>query len=191
MMETILQLDYTMFEWINQDLQNGFLDWLMPWWRSKETWLFFYVALILFFIIKYRLKGFYLVVFLAIGVGVSDMISSKAIKKTVQRSRPCKHQKTNETARVLVSCGSGYSFTSSHATNHFCLAVLLILTICRRFKYLKVPLLLWAFSIAIGQVYVGVHFPMDILAGALLGSAIAWGLSKLYWSLPRLRIEQF
>ncbi len=190
-METILELDYQLFEWINQGWQNHFLDWLLPWWRAKETWIIFYLVLIVFLIYKYRLKGFYFVLFIALSVGISDTTSSKLIKKGVQRIRPCNHPGLQDSVRLLVRCGNGYSFTSSHATNHFTLAFLLLFTFCRRFKYLKLPLLLWAASIAIGQVYVGVHFPLDIVAGGLIGSLIGLGMAMIYRSLTDFRIADF
>ena len=74
--------------------------------------------------------------------------------------------------RSLVKCGGGYSFTSSHATNHFAMAAFVLVLFGRRYRWLKAPLWFWAFSISYGQVYVGVHYPLDIFGGALLGIAI-------------------
>ncbi len=190
-MEAILQMDVQVFEWINQNLHNNFLDNLMPWWRSKYTWIPFYVLLVLFVAYKYRIKAIYLVLAMAISVGVSDIISSKVIKNSVKRLRPCKNPQLKNDVKLLVRCGSGYSFTSSHATNHFTLAVFLLFTFCRRFKFLRLPLLLWAASIAFGQVYVGVHYPLDVMFGALLGTFIGWSLARLYRALIQYRIEDF
>jgi len=86
---------------------------------------------------------------------------------------------------VLAGCGGGYSFPSSHASNHFALASLLAPSWARgassRWRW---ALFLWAASIAYGQVYVGMHYPVDVLFGALLGTAIGWGASRLYCRLP-------
>lgn len=190
-METILQLDYRLFEWINQGLQNDFLDMIMPWWRSKTTWIPLYIILIVFSIVKYKLKGFYFILALALTVGISDTLSSKVIKPTVKRLRPCKTPSLNSTTHLLIRCGSGYSFTSSHATNHFAFAFFLLFTFCKRFRFLRLPLIFWAASIAFGQVYVGVHFPMDVLAGALLGAGIGIILARIYNALAAFSILEF
>lgn len=190
-METILELDYIIFEWINQDFQNSFFDMVMPWWRSKYTWIPLYILLIGFSIIKYKIKGLYYILFLTLAIGISDTMSSKVVKYSVKRVRPCNDLKIKTHSNLLVKCGSGYSFTSSHATNHFTLAVFLCLTFCRRYKFLKLPLIFWASSIALGQVYVGVHYPFDVLAGATLGTLIAIMMSYIYQRLKRIRILEF
>lgn len=190
-METILQLDYSIFEWINQDLQNAFLDSVMPWWRAKSTWVPFYVILIVFSIVKFKAKGLYFILFLVLTMGISDTMSSRVVKYSVKRLRPCNNLEIKTTANVLVRCGSGYSFTSSHATNHFTLAVFLFLTFCRRYKFLKLPLIFWAGSIALGQVYVGVHFPFDVLAGSLLGTLIGIIMARIYQNWEKIRLPEF
>jgi undecaprenyl-diphosphatase len=78
-----------------------------------------------------------------------------------------------------VSCGSGYSFTSSHATNHFCIAAFLVSvfgTYMRKWKYVWWA---WASLISIAQVYVGVHYPLDIIGGGLLGTIIGTSMGIL------------
>ena len=71
-----------------------------------------------------------------------------------------------------MDCGSGYSFTSSHATNHFAIALFLVLLWGRKHPFLRYLFPLWAASIALAQVYVGVHYPLDIFVGSLLGVGI-------------------
>jgi undecaprenyl-diphosphatase len=71
-----------------------------------------------------------------------------------------------------VRCGSGFSFTSTHATNHFAVATFLIMTLGQSFRNIKLWLWSWASIIAFSQVYVGVHFPLDVIAGGILGIII-------------------
>lgn len=182
-MDFLINIDITLFEWINQGCQNTFFDWLLPIWRNKMTWVPFYILLIIYQLAKFKLKGLYVVLALAITVGIADLVSSKVIKPTVKRLRPCKTEQVNEKANLLVKCGSGYSFTSSHAANHFALAVFLILTLVGNSGITRTGLLFWAGLIAFAQVYVGVHFPFDVVAGALLGSIIAYTTSKAFFSL--------
>jgi undecaprenyl-diphosphatase len=117
---------------------------------------------------------------LVLNFGVTDIVSSSVIKPLVERPRPCHGETMNLDVRLLVDCGSGFSFTSSHATNHFGLAFFLIFTLGKRWKYIIAPLIVWAVIVAYAQVYVGVHYPLDVLSGALLGICIAFMLSEMY-----------
>jgi undecaprenyl-diphosphatase len=81
---------------------------------------------------------------------------------------------------IIVPCGSGYSFPSAHATNHFALAVFSALTMKRLVKNIWPIAITWAALVAYAQVYVGVHFPLDVFCGALLGTAVGMITSRLY-----------
>jgi len=114
-----------------------------------------------------------MVLFAVATVGMADVVSSKLVKPAVQRVRPCNDVGLKFEVRELVHCGGGYSFTSSHATNHFAIATFLYLVLGGlRKKWIRWALLAWAASIAYGQVYVGVHYPLDVITGAVLGSLI-------------------
>jgi len=186
-MELLLQVDYRLFELINQEWTTPLLDVIFPWWREKTTWIPLYVLLLAGSIWKYRWLSIYWLVGLLLTVGLTDTLSHRVIKKNVQRPRPCHEVTTAVDSRALVDCGSGYSFTSNHASNHFGIALFLIATLGSFFKWMRWLLLFWAASIAYGQVYVGVHYPLDVVAGALLGSLVAWGVLALLrrW-VPRL-----
>jgi undecaprenyl-diphosphatase len=81
---------------------------------------------------------------------------------------------------LLDGCGAGFSFTSSHATNHFALATFLSLTFRQWMSRYTWVLFVWATSIAYAQVYAGVHYPLDIVGGAALGSGIGYLTGKFY-----------
>jgi len=171
-MDQLLHLDQSLFHFINHDCKNTFFDWLLPYWRNKYFWLPLYMLLAGSIVYQFRKKGGIWLLTLLLALGISDFVSSSVVKNQVQRIRPCNQVGFKETAHLLVPCGSGYSFTSSHASNHFSIAVALFLTVGVYWKWLRLPLLLWASSIALAQVYVGVHYPADVLAGALLGGGI-------------------
>lgn len=177
-MNFLSNIDQQLFFFINNDCHFDALNKLMPYWRSMYLWIPFYVFFVSYLVEKYGKKGWVYVLFLAVTIGAGDNISSQVIKKTVQRVRPC--TALQKDVKLLVPCGSGYSFPSSHATNHFAIAVFVGLTFVQNRKWLKTGLLLWAASIAFGQVYVGVHYPIDVLCGAILGSLIGWGIAFLY-----------
>ena len=182
-MEQVIAADQFLFELINGQAHNAVLDWVMPIWREKSTWIPLYIALAAFVGYKYRLQGLYLILALALAVGLADTVSSKIIKPSVHRLRPCNDPALKDEVQLLVDCGSGYSFTSSHASNHFAVAAFLSLTLGLHYRRIRWPLYLWAASIALGQVYVGVHFPLDIFIGAILGIIIGNIVAKTYLRL--------
>jgi undecaprenyl-diphosphatase len=149
-------------------------------------WIPLYVFLIAYMSINFGKRGWIYILAVVLTVAVADQMSSQVIKKTVKRMRPCHDEKLKMQVKLLVRCGSGYSFTSSHAANHFAVAVFFILTLFKNHKYLKITALGWAATVAIGQVYVGVHYPSDILGGAVLGAAIGWGMVYLYKKMVKI-----
>lgn len=174
MLEQIIQIDKDFFLMINQGLSNPFFDWLLPILRNPFTWSPLYLFLIIFFIKNYGRIGLLLVACILLNFAVSDGISSHLIKKNVKRIRPCNDIEFKEEVNIRVRCGAGFSFTSSHATNHFAMAVFLIFIFYRKWKPVLPIALTWAFLISFAQIYVGVHYPFDILCGAILGSLIGF-----------------
>jgi membrane-associated phospholipid phosphatase len=171
----MLNLDQELFYFINNNMHVGWLDRFAPYWRSMYFWLPVYVFFISYLLTNFNTKqaAIYLLA-LGLTVGSADIISSRLIKNTVARLRPCNDEKVKPNVKLLVNCGGGYSFTSSHATNHFAAAIFVILTFVGSRKWLRYSLLFWAASISFGQVYVGVHYPLDVLCGAILGSGVGW-----------------
>ncbi|MBC7885985.1 MAG: phosphatase PAP2 family protein [Saprospiraceae bacterium] len=163
----IFEWDIAVFEFINTDLSNAFFDWLLPMWRQPFFWVPLYIFLIAFVIINYSTKSYWFVLFVILTVSSSDLLSSRAIKKTIRRIRPCHTEYVQTIERV--PCGSGYSFTSTHAANHFAISTFLILTLGQHLRRIIPWLWAWAASVAFAQVYVGVHFPLDVIGGAILG----------------------
>jgi len=148
--------------------------------RNKYVWIPLYIFIISFTLFNIKSKGIFLVLFLLLSVGLADYTSSSVVKKTIKRPRPCRQVELQEEIVLMVHCGSGYSFTSSHATNHFALAVFIFLTLGKLGWYFRWPFILWATIIAYSQVYVGVHFPLDIISGAILGTLIGFILAILF-----------
>jgi undecaprenyl-diphosphatase len=179
-MQDIIQLDYYLFYIIHIKGNNSFLDFLLPLLRNAWFWTPFYAFLLVFFIVNFKKKSIHYILSFLLCFALSDSISSKVIKPIVKRDRPCQNQQLKPIIRPIVSCGSGKSFPSSHATNHFSMAVILVLILKKQWRNYRFILLLWAFSIAYAQVYVGVHFVVDVLVGAILGSLIAFIVYYLY-----------
>jgi undecaprenyl-diphosphatase len=182
MIDQLVQFDRDLFFAINHGLSNSFFDWLMPILRDRYTWVLLYLFIIVFSIKNYGKQGFIMLLFLAMTFGISDFLSSSVIKPNVQRLRPCNETEIKTNVNNLVDCGTGYSFPSSHATNHFGIAVFLIMMFYHKWKIILPIGIFWAASISFAQIYVGVHYPIDILTGSLLGSSIGLGMSKILLS---------
>lgn len=188
-METLLQWDGWLFTAVNGS-QIGWLDGVAPWWREKTTWIPLYLALVTWVGYRFRWKALYWLLGLALSVGLADTLSSKVIKPTVARVRPCNDPSLQATVQLRIPCGGGFSFTSSHATNHFALATFWVLTLGSYLRWLPWLSWLWAGSIALAQVYVGVHYPLDVIVGAILGIAIGNIVAKTYLRFPNWRLHQ-
>lgn len=185
MIESLLQLDYQLFHLLNGVWHNIVLDAIVPFWREKYFWAPLYLFLLTFLAYNYRSNFWVIVLFAILTVVLADQLSSGLIKPLVNRLRPCNDPSLLEMVRTLVPCGSGKSFVSSHATNHFAIAVYFIAIFGKIYRWILPVGLLWAATIAYGQVYVGVHFPLDIIGGAILGVLIG----RLTGVLARGRLE--
>jgi len=167
-------VDHALFDFINQQLANPVLDVLFPLLREKTTWIPLYVvwAFLLWRGYGWR-RTLYLLVCVAIVLTVADQLAASVFKPWIGRLRPCAEPSVAEQARILVGCGGKFGFPSNHATNHFAVATVLSLTWIRRWPG-RAAIFLWAASISIAQVYVGKHYPGDVVAGALFGSTVAF-----------------
>ncbi|MGY0040844.1 phosphatase PAP2 family protein [Pedobacter sp. NJ-S-72] len=183
MIESLHTFDVDLFLKIHRGLSNGFFDWFLPLMRNRYFWAPLYLFIIIFCFKEYKKRGWYIIGGILLTFAMGDMISSRFIKPFVSRLRPC-----NEPALVndiihRVPCGSGFSFPSAHATNHFGIAVFLIMVFYPKWKPILPIGLAWAFIISFAQIYVGVHYPIDTIAGAALGSTIGFLVSLLYKKL--------
>ena len=181
MIEQLIELDQQLFLAVNQGLANQFFDFLMPLLRNPYTWAPLYLFFIIFAIRNYKKKGIVMILLLLVTFGLGDAISASVIKPQIMRVRPCNDVPFKEQVTTRVRCGSGYSMPSSHATNHFAIGVFILMLFKRKWKPIVWLSLLWAASISFAQIYVGVHYPGDILVGALLGTAIGLFTSWLFF----------
>jgi len=172
MLETLFQWDHTVFEFVNQTFTNGFFDWLLPLLRDKYIWVPLYVFLLSFLWINYKMEGLIVSLFVILAIVISDQASSTFIKHAVERLRPCNDPQFQDQVRLIVDCGPGFSFTSSHATNHFAFSALLATLFGSRYGWVSIVAYSWAFVVSYSQIYVGVHYPLDIVGGAILGIVI-------------------
>ena len=181
----LFELDQYIFQLINLQWSHPSLDVFFLAMRNKTFWIPLYLFLLVFFALNFGKKGWIIILGLAFTIGLADSVSARLIKRTVKRARPCQELAASGNVRTLIKC-RGYSFTSNHAANHMAIAVFLFMILGRRFRKLRFPLIFWALLIGYAQIYVGVHYPTDILGGWLLGYVIGLiGFEWTSWTLQR------
>jgi undecaprenyl-diphosphatase len=178
--DNLLKLDHIIWVKLNNEWHFRLLDEIMPIMRNQYTWAPVYAFLLFFSIWKFGKKGLFWSLAYFISFALCDYISAGIIKEAVMRLRPCNDPINSLHMRLLVECGSGYSFPSSHATNHFGMSFFLYFTLGSFYKWIKPIVILWAFLVAYAQVYVGVHYPLDVCTGAILGSIIGYFMAKIF-----------
>ncbi|MCK4384981.1 MAG: phosphatase PAP2 family protein, partial [candidate division Zixibacteria bacterium] len=162
LLENLIQLDTTLFYFFNVGLQNGFFDFLMPVLTNLDYWRIPLGLMIILLLIFGKKKGRITVLFLVLGIALSDQLCNNVLKPLIQRIRPCN---VLENIHLLVNCTKAYSFPSSHAMNIFTGCILLSYS----YRKIKVILLIIAILVSYSRIYVGVHYPFDVLAGVVLG----------------------
>ncbi|MBO0936008.1 phosphatase PAP2 family protein [Fibrella sp. HMF5335] len=178
MRETINQLDTGLFLTLNR-LHAPWLDPVMVLFTERNTWIPFYVVLVGWLAWRFRQRAVGLVLTLAVAVAISDQVCSSVLKPLTLRLRPCHEAALQAAIHPLLPCGGQYGFCSSHAANTFALATGLWLLLGRQHSWLR-WLFAWATLVAYSRVYVGAHYPLDVLAGAGVGTLAALGCVSLY-----------
>lgn len=182
MPQQLIEFDRHLFYLINSGLSNPFFDWLMPIMRNKLIWIPLYIAITGFCIYKYKKIGLYIIVTLLLAFAIADYGSASVIKPIFKRVRPCNEPALSHTIIVRIP-GSGYGFPSSHASDHFAVAIVLCLIFGTRWRWVWYVALLWAATISFAQVYVGVHYPLDVTGGAIYGLVVGWLMVLLFKKL--------
>ena len=181
MLKKLLEIDRYLFLKINQGCRNVFFDTIMPFFREPKFWAPLYLFILVFIFLNFGKKAIWWVMASAITVSLTDTVSSKFIKPFFARPRPCMDADFSSRVRLVAAyCGSNGSFTSSHATNHFGLAMFFFVTMQHLAPKFVPYFFVWATLVCFAQVYVGVHYPSDVAGGAILGILIGGAVGKFY-----------
>ena len=180
MFEKLQSIDAALLLFFNH-LNNPVFDFFFFWISNKWIWLPFYGFLAWFLQKRYPYRFLSVLFFIGIMIVLSDQISSSLKKNTVMRLRPCHDPMIGSEVRIVNGyCGGMYGFVSSHAANVFALASFLIVFFRGRHKRLQKVLLIWASVVSFSRIYLGAHYPGDVIGGAILGSLIGVSLAKTY-----------
>ncbi|MDD4141188.1 MAG: phosphatase PAP2 family protein [Bacteroidales bacterium] len=177
-MEWIKDIDTNIFLFIN-GLFSPTGDFVFSWMSTTVIWIPLYLFLI-FLLAKKHKKNFWIIALgIAALIATTDIVSAHILKPLVMRPRPC-HEPTLAGLVHIVGnkCGGQYGFVSSHATNIFGIATFCHLALRTYYKYTWL-LFIWAAVIGYSRIYLGVHYPLDVLCGAILGIGIAIGIWQL------------
>jgi undecaprenyl-diphosphatase len=148
----------------------------MLFFTRKEIWLPFYISLLAVVFRTYKHKGWIIVLCMVLGLVAGEQVSV-FLKETIQRLRPGHDPAVAQLAHVVLKKGGLYSFVSSHATN--ALYILTFTTLLFRNRTVSLTFLGWAVLISYTRIYVGAHYPLDLLGGWILGGAMGYLFYRL------------
>ncbi|MDX2442800.1 MAG: phosphatase PAP2 family protein [Bacteroidales bacterium] len=178
MIEFLDKLDKSIFLFLN-GIHSPFWDNLMYWISGDTSWLFLYIILLIGLAIKYRWRMIFVVLAVALVITASDQFSVHFFKEIFMRLRPCHDPEISGLVHIVNDhCGGKFGFVSSHAANTFALAMLT--SGLFKNKYFTWFIFAWATIVSYSRIYLGVHYPGDIIGGALLGIFLGWVVFLLY-----------
>lgn len=181
MIERLEKLDQQLFLFLN-GLHQDWLDQFMIWMSEPLFSIPVYLAVFYAIKVNYGWRvALWTVMAVSMVVLLADGISTRIFKYGFQRWRPCHNVEIADMVYLLKEgCGGKYSFVSGHATNFFGLATFFSFMLHEKMKWITPILLLWAGIIAYSRIYLGVHYPADILGGAILGIFIGWLVYRFF-----------
>jgi undecaprenyl-diphosphatase len=184
MVDALNRIDQQWLLWLN-GFHSVFFDQLMFSISGKYEWIPFYILLLAFIIRKYRWKSLWIIGSIIVLITLSDQIAN-ILKSGVKRFRPCKDPEIGHLVHLVNNyCRSSYGFVSGHAANAFALAAFVSLLF--KNKWVTCGMIFWATIVSYSRIYLGVHYPGDVLGGAILGVLLATGVS---WILKKFMAKQ-
>ncbi|MFW9770134.1 MAG: phosphatase PAP2 family protein [Candidatus Thorarchaeota archaeon] len=177
MLDQLLHVDRAVFLFINGSLANPVTDWFMPIVTNDNLLRVTYGVILLLLFGFGRQRLVWPVVFSLVVVALADQTASALLKPWIERLRPCRVMEV----RLLVGCGAGYSFPSSHATNLFGQALFFGLLFKKYLPYAFG----FAFLVGVSRIFVGVHYPLDVAAGMVIGGGEGAVAAYVLWKLDR------
>jgi len=178
----MLTLDLEILYFFNVMLSAAWLDSVMSFLTNLQHWLPVYILAFAYLIFKFKWRGVRMVVACLLLVGVADFVTNKFIKELIARPRPCSiiNDPSGLYSWIKTPDGPrlGFSFPSSHAVNNYAAVIFFILLFPKNRK------LLWLFVpatiVSITRIYLGLHYPSDLLGGMMIGAVFGWIFAMMY-----------
>lgn len=191
MLDQLIQYDKELFLLLN-NMGNANWDgfWLFMTYKFNMVNLALYVTLL---ILSYRYYGLkrtgVLLLTVILMITTTDQLAN-FFKYGVQRLRPCHDTTVNSVMRLVKdSCGGKFGYFSAHAANSFAVAFFFTFLLSKKIRWIGIFLMFWALFVAYSRVYIGVHFPLDVLTGTVIGLILSWLFAKLFiFALHRFRL---
>ena len=168
MLKTLNQLDQSLFLWLN-DLNAAWLDPIMLFITGKFGSIPLYVVILVFLIYKFKKDSIFILLGIGLTILLADQFASGFCKPFFERLRPCHNLEIESLVHLVKGCGGQFGFISSHAANTFGLATFLWILLRKDYNWIKY-MFLWAAVVSYSRIYVGVHYPADILLGGFAGA---------------------
>ncbi|MBK6263517.1 phosphatase PAP2 family protein [Marivirga sp. S37H4] len=190
MLDKLIEWDQQLFLWLN----SLHVDWLDPVMLSitgRNIWFPLYALIIFIIVRQLKWRSVYLLLGFALLITLADQSASGFFKPFFERLRPCHEPALQDMIHMIKGCGGKYGFASSHASNTFALAIFLWLVY--RNMYAKI-MIVWAIVVSYSRIYAGVHYPGDIIMGAILGwisALIVYHLYKRFFPTDLEKIHRF
>lgn len=191
MIEFIRNIDTQLFLYLNS-YHNSFFDVVMHWITNRYFWIPVYLFLLILIWVKFKRKIWLIALTCIAMIVVSDQ-GSVWIKKNCKRHRPCHNISIQSKVHLVDGCGGEFGFVSSHASNTFALAMFMSLLfggfkkriskdqkINKEKNFFPIIIFIWASLVSYSRIYVGVHYPIDLIGGALLGVILGFLFSNIY-----------
>ena len=178
MLEWLNNIDVRLFLFLN-GIHSEFWDPVMVFTSGRLSWIPLYAFILYLIIKKYKKKSWIIVLSIIVLITLSDQISVHFFKNIFERLRPCKNPEFKEIIHVVNDrCGGNYGFVSSHAANTFALAIFTLLLLNSRLY--SIAIISWATLVSYSRIYLGRHYPGDVIGGALLGILIGYIVYYIY-----------
>ena len=179
-MEALSTIDSDLFLFLN-GLHADWMDGVMVLITQMWVWLPLYILLLYWTVKQYGKRCWWIFLAVALVVLCSDQLSAHVCKPLFQRLRPCYNTDLQGLIHLPKGMAGGqYGFVSSHAANTFAIAAFLTAALRKKYKWMGIALYLWAFISSYSRIYIGYHYPGDILCGAVLGILVGLILWKLF-----------
>ena len=174
-LQTLEQFDRWLFHKINGQWINPVFDFVSLLIRASVLWMPLYLFVFVFVAVNFKRNSLWWILFFLCTVALTDLTGAHLFKHLFKRLRPCNDPAFASSVRLLLDyCAAGYSFVSNHAANHFGLSTFFYFTMRRYIPKWAWLAWVWAFAISYSQIYVGIHYPLDVAGGAIVG--ILYGL---------------